>query len=119
MANSKNINNHPTSPFTPIPSAMLIGVSPDQAAECTATLAPLVMNRVAHVLAACERMVTLRPLVVVLGSEQSDSDMTRLREIADTISAQVVVLSERLDAARRKLELTAALRAAQTTRKSY
>jgi len=112
-----NSNHIPTKPFTPIPCAMLVAVPAEHVDECVTLLAPLRALKVGHVRAACERMLTTRPLVVVVGGSPLEEEMDTLREIADSISSQIVILSDRLDPARRKLELAGALRAAQTTRK--
>jgi hypothetical protein len=94
---------------------MLIGLSPEQADDCIGTFAPfgLRIYKVAHLVVACERMHTLRPLVVVIGEDQVEGDaLERLREAADATAAQIVVHREQLGSERRKLDLLAALRAA-------
>jgi hypothetical protein len=70
-----------------------------------------------HAAAACERMPTMRPLVVVLGGKPSEDEVSRVEELAIAISAQVVVLSRIKEGDNLDLHLMAARRAANLTRR--
>ena len=91
---------------------MLVGVPAEASDEVASALAPLKVLKVAHVPAACERMIANWPLVVVLGSRPREAELEAIRATALDISAQVVILSDHPDAARLRLELAAATRAA-------
>lgn len=106
----------PTPQFFPVPCAMLVGVDDQDAEAVLAALAPLKILKVGHVPAACERMLATWPLVVVLGSRPKDSELEALRATALDISAQVVLLPDFPDPARRQMELLAAKRAAAQMR---
>jgi hypothetical protein len=94
------------------PSAMLVNVPADLADEVAAGLAPLKILRVAHVAAACERMVANWPLVVVLGPRAKPAELEAIRATALDVSAQLVVLVDSPRLERLRLELAAATRAA-------
>ena len=95
---------------------MLVGVPPEAADDVAAALSPLKILKVAHVPAACDRMVKTWPLVVVLGARPREAEFDAIRATALDISAQVVVLTNHPDPARLRLELTAAKRAATLMR---
>jgi hypothetical protein len=94
------------------PSAMLVAVATDAVDDVTSALSPLKVLKVAHVPAACERMIANWPLVVVLGSRPKESELEAIRATALDVSAQLVILSDHPNAARLRLELAAAKRAA-------
>jgi hypothetical protein len=95
---------------------MLVAVEPAMADELGEMLAALKVLKVAHVRAACERMLATRPLVVVVGKRPKRDELEALRATALDISAQVVVLENVADPTKRRLEVAAALRAAETLR---
>ena len=95
---------------------MLVNVPAEVADDIVAVLSPLMSLKVAHVPAACERMVATWPLVIVLGGRPTDAELASVRATALDISAQVVVVSDHPDRARLCLELAAAKRAATQMR---
>jgi hypothetical protein len=83
--------NTATRKFIAKPGAMAVGL-PDALAEASsAHLAPLPVMRVAHVAAACERMVVTRPQVIIALSTVDKLDV--LRERATDIGAELAELS--------------------------
>jgi hypothetical protein len=98
------------------PCAMLVNVPADVANDIVEVLAPLPVLKVAHVPAACERMVTTWPLVVVLGGRPTEAELAAVRATALDISAEVVVVNDPPDLTRLRLEVAAAKRAATLTR---
>ena len=95
---------------------MLVDLTAEQDRICAEALSPLQLLRVAHVVAACARMMTTRPLVVVVGGEPEPEHMEQLREVVASMASQVVELRGVESVERVKLELIAALRAARALR---
>jgi hypothetical protein len=107
---------HVTPLATRAPCAMLVNVPSDALDDVVTVLQPLLILKVAHVPAACERMVATWPLVVVLGSQPKESEFEAIRATALDISAQIVIVSNFPDRARLRLELAAAKKAATEMR---
>ncbi len=88
--------NTATRKIVPNPSAMAVGL-PDALAEASALhLAPLPVMRVAHVVAACERMVVTRPQVIVVMATAPQVDV--LRERAVDVGAELAELTPEMNA---------------------
>ncbi len=104
-------STHVTPVFLRAPSAMLVGVPVEAADDVASAVSPLQVLKVAHVPAACERMVAMWPLVVVVGIRPKEAELQAIRATALDISAQVVMLGDFPDASRLRLELAAAIRA--------
>jgi hypothetical protein len=98
------------------PCAMVVSVPAEALDDVVAVLSPLTVLKVAHVPAACERMVATWPLVVVLGGRPKDTELEAIRATALDISAQVVLMTDYPDRSRFRLELAAAKRAATEIR---
>jgi hypothetical protein len=81
--------------FVTNPNAMAIGLPDALADACSQHLAPLPMTRVAHVVAACERMVVIRPQVIVVMARAEKLEM--LRERAQDIGAELAELAPEMD----------------------
>jgi hypothetical protein len=107
---------HVTPLASRIPCAMLVNVAAEVVDDLVALLSPLSILKVAHVPAACERMIATWPLVVVLGSRLKGEELEAIRATALDISAQVVILGDHPDRARLQLEVAAARRAAMQMR---
>ncbi len=74
---------------------MAVGL-PDALAEAaTLHLAPLPVMRVAHVAAACERMVVTRPQVIVVMANALQVEV--LRERAQDVGAEIAELSPEMN----------------------
>jgi hypothetical protein len=102
-----------TTKFKPSPVALAVAVDQDLATECEAILELLVVP-VAAVADALQKMVVLRPLVVLAGSVPL-AELEELRaRCLDTASELVTVPVKN---GRLELELKAALRAARIQRK--
>ena len=95
---------------------MLVAVPPEMANDLVSVLAPLQVLKVAHVPAACERMVATWPLVVILGTRPTEAELAAVRATAVDISAQIVVADDHPDRARLRLEVVAAKRTATQMR---
>ena len=94
---------------------LLVDVPEDLVRPIAAALAMTVL-RAKHPAAACERMVTMRPLVVVVGGEQEPDQLANVEEHALAIAAQVVVLANLGGGDKLVLHLKAARRAAEKSR---
>lgn len=94
---------------------MLIEVPEELERSIAATLG-MVILRAKHARAACERMVTMLPLVIVMGGEPAEDEVAQVQEYALAISAQVVVLADLPSLDKLELHLKAARRAAELTR---
>ena len=81
--------------FVTNPNAMAIGLSEALADACTQHLAPLPVMRVAHVVAACERMVVTRPQVIVVMANADKLEM--LRERAQDVGVELAELTPEMD----------------------
>jgi hypothetical protein len=96
---------------------MLVALHDEEAQLCSEILvtltadAPLQVMRVAHIRAACERMLVTRPLLVVFASSLSEEEQRMLSERAEDISAQVVRVTEPVSAEKMKLALSLAITA--------
>jgi hypothetical protein len=112
-------SSHVTPLLFRTPSAMLVNVPAERSDDVAAALAPLKVLKVAHVPAACERMIANWPLVVVLGSRPKDAELEAIRATALDISAQVVIMTDHPDAARLRMEFAAATRAAIQMRDEF
>ncbi len=88
---------------------MLVDVPTDLERRITRALV-MTLLRAKHVMAACERMVTMCPLVVVVGGTPTANELASLEENAIAIGAQVVLLSklENIDALEGQLALARA-----------
>ena len=100
-----------TRKFDVTPCVMLVGLADGEAELCATALKslarskPLAVMRVAHIRAACERMLVTRPLIVVFSEVAPDADKCMLTERSEDISAEVVALPPaiNLDALRESL----------------
>lgn len=59
-----------------------------------ATFHPFPVLRVGHARAACERMLTTHPLVVVFVERPTAADLERVSEIATAIGAELVIAED-------------------------
>ncbi len=97
---------------------MLVALGDGEAELCTAILKPLTITkpmavmRVAHIRAACERMLVTRPMVIVFSDALSAADRKVLCERAEDITAEVVAIPQIIDAEALKEQLFLALREA-------
>jgi hypothetical protein len=73
------------------PGAMAVGLPDTLADACAEHLAPLPVTRVAHVVAACERMLILRPQVIVVMAMAEKVGV--LKERAQDIQAEIAELT--------------------------
>lgn len=104
-----------TARFRPPRVALGVGCAQDLVEKCS-TLLGIPVLKVGHANAACERMLTTRPLVVIAGKGLSTDDMTALRGRALDTGAQLVALDEVRDDGQLAMSLKSALRAALITR---
>ena len=68
--------------------------------------------RVAHIRAACERMLVTRPLVIVFSEALGTDDRRTLKERAEDISSEIVTLPAAIELDALRESLFAALREA-------
>lgn len=99
-----------TRPETIAFSALLVDVQDDLVDSISKSLL-MPVRRESDISAACKRMVTARPYVVVVGGAPTSDELARLEEHALATSAQLVLLAslgdlatldERLKAAKRE-----------------
>ena len=82
---------------------MLVALADAEADVCARVLKPLTAGksvaimRVAHIRAACERMLVTRPLVVLFAEALGAEDRKLLTERSEDISASIVMLPARVD----------------------
>jgi hypothetical protein len=105
--------------FFPVPSVMIVGLSLVGQALVLEVFGSMLVLRVGHVAAACERMVKTRPLVVVCETPPKESELEVLRTTVLDISARLVILSEHHGREARVEALLAAKRDAIATRNEY
>ena len=106
-----------TRKFDVAPCVMLVALADGEAELCATALKslaskPLAVTRVAHIRAACERMLVTRPLIVVFSEAASDADKRMLKERAEDISAEIVALPPAIDIEALRESLFAAVREA-------
>jgi hypothetical protein len=77
--------------FQPAPSVMFVGEGGDLFDSCAAAVPYLSILRVKHAMAALERMMVTRPLVVVVNDEVSAADLGAIMECATNIGAEVML----------------------------
>jgi len=77
------------------PSAMSVGLAETLANTCAAHLDPIPLMRVGHVVAACERMLVTRPLVIIVMA--GTDNMAMLRERAEDIRAEIAELTPEMN----------------------
>jgi hypothetical protein len=106
----------PTPQFQPVPSVMVVGLDEPRAAICARVVAPLPVLRVAHAQAAFERMLVTWPLVLVLRETAAADEVTRLREGARQIGAEIVHLTQGVGEAALEAMLHEALARAESKR---
>lgn len=76
----------------PVSAVMLVGLGDVLARVCEAATAPIACMRVGHVAAALERMLVVRPLLLVVDAG-SDDELGELRERARDVGSVVVEVS--------------------------
>jgi hypothetical protein len=84
----------------------------ERALKAIPAASALKLTRVAHIRAACERMLVTRPLVVVLPTILTAEDRRLLNERAEDIMAEIVPMPATLDEKEITKVLTVAVRAA-------
>jgi hypothetical protein len=95
--------NNKTRRFEVTPCVMLVALDDADASLCANLVKPLSapnpvsVMRVAHIRGACERMLVTRPLIVVYSEVLRLGDQALLRERAEDIMAEVVVLPRIID----------------------
>ena len=104
-----------TGKFRPPHVALSVRCAAAVIEKCSAILGIPVL-KVGHASAACERMVTTRPLVVIAGLGLSRDDLAALRARSLDTGAQLVVLQEIKDEAQLPVHLQSAKRAALISR---
>jgi hypothetical protein len=87
------MTSHKTVDYTVKPNAMLVGLA-DSEAELCKKLMPIDLTRVGHTRAALERMLVTRPLVVVARDTIASDEQSALRERAEDIGAELILLVE-------------------------
>ena len=98
---------------------MLIALGEGEASVCAGLIKsltgpkPVSVMRVAHIRGACERMLVTRPMIVVFSAALRGADQALLRERAQDIMAEVVVLPKVIDGDDLKQALAAAIREAK------
>jgi hypothetical protein len=100
-----------TTKFRPPRVALGVGLDEATLEKCTAILAIPVL-KAAHTNGACQRMLTTRPLVVIVARGLSTADLAEIHSSALATGAQVVALSDVKDESKLAVHLKAALRAA-------
>ena len=107
--------NNKTRRFEVTPCVMLVALDDGDAGVCANLIKPLSapnpvsVMRVAHIRGACERMLVTRPLIVIFSEVLRPGDQALLRERAEDIMAEVVVLPRIIDANALKQALLHAL----------
>lgn len=76
----------------PVSAVLLVGLGEVLAQQCVVATAPIACLRVGHVAAALERMLVVRPLLVVVDA-QTEDDLAELRERARDVGSVVVEVS--------------------------
>jgi hypothetical protein len=98
---------------------MLVALPEAEADVCARVLKPLTAGRsvaimrVAHIRAACERMLVTRPLVVVFAEALGAEERKLLTERAEDISAAIVTVSVKPDEADLRVRLFEAFQRAE------
>ena len=100
----------------PPPSALLVGVADELVVHCGKALSPLRILRAKDPAAACERILTARPLLVVVvahpqSQSQSSRDMEELVARAYDVSALVIKIGASAQPEHVVLQLRSALKA--------
>jgi hypothetical protein len=85
-----NDRDPPTQKRQSVPSVMFIGVATEFVDRCRTALAPMPVIRAAHAVAAAERAVVTRPVLIVLGPDQAERDMAHLADVARAVGAEIV-----------------------------
>jgi hypothetical protein len=104
--------------FDVAPCMMLVALGDREAKLCADLLKPLTaakplsVMRVAHIRAACERMLVTRPMIVVFSEALAPDEQKLLHERIEDIMAEAVVLPEIIDRDALKQRLFVALREA-------
>jgi hypothetical protein len=97
---------------------MLVALGEGEAKLCADLLKPLTVTkplsimRVAHIRAACERMLVTRPMIVIFSAAIEVEEQKLLGERAEDIMAEVVVLPEVIDTEALRQTLFVAVREA-------
>ncbi len=108
-----------TRKFDVAPCVMLVALAEAEAEVCARVLKPLTAGRsvavmrVAHIRAACERMLVTRPLVVVFAETLGTDDRKLLGERAEDISSEIVTVPVRIDEADLRVRLFEAFQRAE------
>jgi hypothetical protein len=74
---------------------MSVGLAESLADACAEHIEPIPLMRVAHVVAACERMVVTRPQIVIVMAGIDKIEM--LRERAEDIRAEIAELTPEMN----------------------
>jgi hypothetical protein len=97
------IRSSTTRRFEVTPCVMLVALADGEAHLCAELVKPLTAGRpmqvmrVAHVRAACERALVIRPMVIVYSETLESDDRGHLAERAEDISAVVLELPRVID----------------------
>jgi len=77
------------------PTAILVGLAEDLAAECTETLSDggLKVLKVGHVAAACERIPVVMPQLVVTSTTLNPHDADTLNDRCVAVGAEIIKLA--------------------------
>jgi hypothetical protein len=85
----------PTRKNVPMPCLMVVGLSDDLADAIADQMDPIPVIRVGHLAAASERILTTRPLVVVVGElGAAKDDLDPFRELARACGTEVARLED-------------------------
>jgi hypothetical protein len=104
--------------FDVAPCVMLVALGEGEAKLCADLLKPLTVTkplsimRVAHIRAACERMLVTRPMIVIFSEALTADEQRVLHERAQDIMAETVVLPEAIDTDALRQTLFVAIREA-------
>jgi len=81
------------------PTAILVGLAEDLAADCTETLADggLKVLKVGHVAAACERIPVVMPQLVVTSTTLSPHDADTLNDRCVAVGAEIIRVAPEQD----------------------
>jgi hypothetical protein len=102
--------------FQVAPSVLLVAIPDGLAAACRRAAEPARTLRVAHAPAALQRMVTVLPLVIIIGTAIPAADGEAIRHHAEAIGARVMHESDLEEGEALDVQLRAAVRIAYHSR---
>ena len=94
--------------------AMFVGLPPTLASQCEVLVAPLTVVHVTDALEATVRILSVRPLLVVVSGDKDSPSFASLRERCRDIRALLTVLPEGSTLAFAEAMISAALRVGTT-----